>query len=47
MRVNMEKKKRGSLISMALAGFCAVLWLYIAIFRRPEERFLALTVAGM
>lgn len=44
----MEKKKWVALGSMALAGLCAVLWLYIAMFRWPEgERLPALTVAVM
>lgn len=43
----MEKTKRGALASMALAGLCTALWLYIALFRWQEDRLLALAAAGM
>ena len=40
-----ETNTRGAWATMILSGLCGVLWLYIALFRREDNRLLSLAVA--
>lgn len=40
-----ETGARGAWATMILAGLCGILWLYIALFRREDNRLLSLAVA--